>query len=99
MYNYKYHSKFHIRTFISPTRFVHKNKDDKNNNTNKKYFKRFDIPALKRCEIPLDRSDLSYSHEGATLIILYAKPRKVLYQEEQTRQGRKRAPKSDGMFS
>ena len=39
MYNYKYHSKFHIRTFISPTRFVHKNKDDKNNNTNNKMIK------------------------------------------------------------
>ena len=34
MYNYKYLSKFHIRPFISPTRFVHKNKDDKNTNTN-----------------------------------------------------------------
>ena len=39
MYNYKYHSKFYIRTFISPTRFVHKNKDDKNNNTNNKMIK------------------------------------------------------------
>ena len=64
--------------------------------TNKKYYKRFDIPALKRSEMPLDRSDLSFSHEGTTLLILYAKPRKILYQEEQARQARKRAPKSDG---
>ena len=46
--------------------------------------------------MPLDRSDLSFSHEGTTLLILYAKPRKILYQEEQARQARKRAPKSDG---
>ena len=64
--------------------------------TNKKYFKKFDIPALKRAGMPLDRSDLSFSHEGTTLIILYAKPRAVLYQEEQARQARKRAPKNDG---
>ena len=64
--------------------------------TNKKYFKRFDIPCLKRNGICLDRSDLSFSHEGSTLIVLYAKPRKILYQEEQARQARKKAPKSDG---
>ena len=38
--------------------------------TNKKYFKRFDIPALKRFEIPLDKSDISYYHENNALIIM-----------------------------
>lgn len=38
--------------------------------TNKKYFKRFDIPALKRAEIPLDKSDISYYHENNALIIM-----------------------------
>ena len=38
--------------------------------TNKKYFKRFDIPALKRAEVPLDKSDISYYHETNALIII-----------------------------
>jgi|EP00505_MAST-04D_sp_SCG-Rhode-Island_P004073 protein DPCD len=64
--------------------------------TNKKYFKRFDIPALKRLGISLDKTDLSYYVENSTLIILYAKPMKVVFMEEQAREARKKAPKKDG---
>ncbi|RHY11954.1 hypothetical protein DYB36_013731, partial [Aphanomyces astaci] len=37
--------------------------------TNKKYFKRFRIPAMARANLPLDRSALSHSHSNNTLVI------------------------------
>lgn len=36
---------------------------------NKKYFKRFDIPDLKRLNIPLDESNLKVNFQNNTLVI------------------------------
>ncbi|KAF5909290.1 protein DPCD, partial [Clarias magur] len=37
--------------------------------TNKKYYKKFNIPDLDRCQLPLESSALSFSHGNNTLII------------------------------
>ncbi|XP_047659110.1 protein DPCD isoform X2 [Tachysurus fulvidraco] len=37
--------------------------------TNKKYYKKFNIPDLDRCQLPLEISALSFSHANNTLII------------------------------
>ena len=56
--------------------------------TNKKYFKKWDIPTLKRLGLGLDMSQLSYSHSGTTLVINYEKDDTVLVYEEESRQRR-----------
>ena len=37
--------------------------------TNKKYFKKIQIPDLDRCRIPLDSENLAFAHANNTLII------------------------------
>ena len=37
--------------------------------TVKKYYKRFDIPDLKRINVKLDKALLSFSHKNNTLIV------------------------------
>lgn len=44
--------------------------------TNRKYFKRFDIPCLKRMGIPLDVTRLRHKHEHNTLVIQVRAPRR-----------------------
>jgi len=47
-----------------------KNKDDIVIKTvNKKYYKRYDIPDLKRLKIPLDENNLKINFQNNTLII------------------------------
>ncbi|CAF0885037.1 unnamed protein product [Adineta steineri] len=46
--------------------------------TNKKYFKRFSIADLDRLNLPLEESNLAYSHANNTLIITYKKPKAIL---------------------
>ena len=50
--------------------------------TVKKYYKRFDIPDLKRLGIALDPSNLAYQYQNQTLIIRYDKPKKILELEK-----------------
>jgi hypothetical protein len=64
--------------------------------SNKKYFKRWDIPTLKRLGLGLDMSRLSYSHSGTTLVIKYEKDDTVLVYEEESRQRRLRAVDAGG---
>jgi hypothetical protein len=45
---------------------------------NKKYYKRFDIPDLKRLKLPLEESSLTWKFQNNTLIIGYDKPPKIL---------------------
>jgi hypothetical protein len=56
--------------------------------SNKKYFKRFDMPALKRLEIPLETNALTYDYDSASkvLILRYAKPNQVMAHEQEERQ-------------
>lgn len=51
--------------------------------TNKMFFKRFDIPYLKRYRVPLMEANLSFSHEHNTLIIKYAKPPSIIKIEQE----------------
>jgi hypothetical protein len=46
--------------------------------SNKKYYKRFDIPDLKRLGIKLDESNVVWKYQHNTLIIGYDKPEKIL---------------------
>ena len=52
--------------------------------SNKKYFKRFCVPSLRRTGIDLEPSRLSLEHANATLTIRYAKPPGVLELEAKT---------------
>jgi|TARA_B100000780_G_C20999373_1_gene399819 hypothetical protein len=56
--------------------------------SNKKYFKRFDLPALKRLELPLDTSALTYDYDSSSkvLIMRYGKPKQVIEHEMEERQ-------------
>lgn len=51
--------------------------------TNKKYYKRFDIPDMKRLNLKLDESSLAWKYSNNTLIISYDKPAKIFENEVQ----------------
>ncbi|XP_053306270.1 protein DPCD [Spea bombifrons] len=50
--------------------------------TNKKYYKKFSIPDLDRCQLDLNDSALSFAHANNTLIVTYQKPKEILSIEE-----------------
>jgi len=56
--------------------------------TNKKYFKRFEIPAIKRKGLELEPAFLSFEYNNNTLIVKYKKPSIILKQEEDLRKER-----------
>lgn len=45
--------------------------------TNKKYYKRIDIPDLKRVGIKLEESEVAWKYQNNTVIIGYDKPEKI----------------------
>uniref|UniRef100_A0A182YSW6 Protein DPCD n=1 Tax=Anopheles stephensi TaxID=30069 RepID=A0A182YSW6_ANOST len=49
--------------------------------SNKKYFKRIEVPEFKRCNIVAKQDDLSVVHKNCTLIITYKKPAILLEME------------------
>ncbi|CAL8332357.1 unnamed protein product [Merluccius merluccius] len=51
--------------------------------SNKKYYKKFGIPDLDRCQLPLDCSVLTFTHANNTLIISYKKPKEILTLEHE----------------
>ncbi|XP_078079158.1 protein DPCD isoform X2 [Mustelus asterias] len=51
--------------------------------SNKKYYKKFNIPDMDRCRLPLDSSALSFTHANNTLIITYKKPTEILQLEQE----------------
>ena len=53
--------------------------------SNKKYFKRFDIPALKRLKMKLEPRAISCKYANNTLVIKHAKPPSVLAGERARR--------------
>ncbi|THD21513.1 hypothetical protein D915_007639 [Fasciola hepatica] len=53
---------------------------------NKKYFKKFDIPDMKRLNLQLMDKSISLSHANNTLIISYAKPTEIMDHERLVRQ-------------
>lgn len=60
--------------------------------SNKKYFKRLDIPDLERAGVPLDAACLSYDVQHQTLVIQYKKPLSVLTVEAAARKERAAMP-------
>ena len=53
--------------------------------SNKKYFKKIQIPELVRLKVPLEQASISFEHERGTLIISYKKPLFLLAQENEER--------------
>ncbi|KAL7060941.1 hypothetical protein AAHC03_09800 [Spirometra sp. Aus1] len=53
--------------------------------TNKKYFKRFGIPDLRRIGLKLDQTNLTKTHSNNTLVISYKKPAAYLQFEKALR--------------
>ncbi|KAG7223834.1 hypothetical protein INR49_026517 [Caranx melampygus] len=51
--------------------------------SNKKYYKKFNIPDLDRCQLPLDCSALSFTHANNTLMVTYRKPKEILTLEQE----------------
>ena len=73
--------------------------DDKNQEiilrtNNRKYYKRFSIPAMKRSQMKLEEQNLSFEHENNTLIIHYKKPSSILELEAKGRQERAKLNKN-----
>ncbi|XP_022789369.1 protein DPCD-like [Stylophora pistillata] len=64
--------------------------DDKHSITirtsNKKYYKKFQIPDMERAKVDLEQSAISKAHANNTLIITYKKPPLILEQEKLIRQ-------------
>ncbi|KAJ6647868.1 Protein DPCD [Pseudolycoriella hygida] len=51
--------------------------------TNKKYFKKIQIPELARCELKPNQQSISVQHQHNTLIITYKKPQLLLEMEKE----------------
>lgn len=49
---------------------------------NKKYYKRIDVPDLKRTGLALEDSRLSWTHRQNTLLVSYVKPKLVIETEK-----------------
>jgi hypothetical protein len=60
--------------------------------SNKKYFKRIDIPEMDRLRLHLEEAALSWSHENSTLIIQYKKPQQIMAAEKDAKVARLTAP-------
>ena len=54
--------------------------------TNKKYYKRFDIPDMKRLGIQLEDSEVAWKYQNNTVIISYDKPEKILEFDKKKKQ-------------
>ncbi|RUS79427.1 hypothetical protein EGW08_012804 [Elysia chlorotica] len=53
---------------------------------NKKYYKKFNIPDLERCQLGIDQSAIEFAHANNTLIVSYKKPSEVLNMENKFQQ-------------
>ena len=49
--------------------------------SNKKYYKRIDIPDMKRCGLELEESEIAWKYQNNTVIISYDKPQQVIDME------------------
>jgi hypothetical protein len=50
--------------------------------TNKKYYKRLEIPDMDRLQLPLEESALNFDWGSNTLVVKYKKPKAVLDKEK-----------------
>jgi len=49
--------------------------------SNKKYYKRIEIPELKKYGLALDDKSISWKYQNETLLITYLKPEVVMKEE------------------
>mmetsp|Transcript_6967 Transcript_6967/g.13433 ORF Transcript_6967/g.13433 Transcript_6967/m.13433 type:complete len:139 (+) Transcript_6967:3-419(+) len=57
--------------------------------TNKKYFKRLDVPDLNRLGLKVEAAGLSFAHANRTLVVSLKKPQRILELEAEARADRK----------
>ena len=50
--------------------------------TNKKYYKRFDIPDMKRLDMKLEDNKIAWKYQNNTVIIAYEKPQHIIELEK-----------------
>ncbi|XP_017772293.1 PREDICTED: protein DPCD-like [Nicrophorus vespilloides] len=50
--------------------------------SNKKYFKKIDVPELRRCKLLPEQDKITFNHKFNTLIITYAKPTELVEMEK-----------------
>ncbi|XP_059151994.1 protein DPCD-like [Physella acuta] len=53
---------------------------------NKKYYKKFGIPDLSRCGLPLQQEPIEIAHANNTLLVSYKKPSAILDMEKKLQQ-------------
>jgi len=58
--------------------------------SNKKFFKRFHIPSMRRHSLLLNMEDVSWEHNSNTLVIQYEKPEQAMATEAKHRADRKK---------
>ncbi|XP_050679025.1 protein DPCD [Leptidea sinapis] len=84
--NTRVNLEWRIRNLPYPieTYCIKANNDDKCiivSTTNKKYYKKLQVPELKRLGLNVDQANIQSSHKFNTLIIMYKKPQQLLDME------------------
>lgn len=54
--------------------------------TNRKFFKRWNVPAMRRAGVSLDEGAVSFDHQNTTLVIRYEKPESEMSREREHEQ-------------
>lgn len=85
--NTRVNLEWRIRNLPYPieTYSISANNDEKSiivKTTNKKYFKKLNIPELARLNLPVEQPNIQSNHQFNTLIILYKKPQLLLEMEK-----------------
>mmetsp|Transcript_9581 Transcript_9581/g.15722 ORF Transcript_9581/g.15722 Transcript_9581/m.15722 type:complete len:200 (-) Transcript_9581:131-730(-) len=58
--------------------------------SNKKYFKKLEVPDLERAEIPFSNDAVSFTHANNTLVVSYKKPQTIIDADRESRRERAR---------
>jgi len=83
------HFQWRIRNLLYPADVYSVTIDDEKQQivvrtSNKKYFKRVDVPDLSRLNLKLKEASLSWKHQHNTLIISYTRPIEVIKAEQES---------------
>lgn len=83
------HFQWRIRNLLYPADVYSVTIDDEKQQivvrtSNKKYFKRIDVPDLSRLNLKLAETSLSWKHQHNTLIISYTRPIEVIKAEQES---------------
>ena len=64
--------------------------------SNKKFYKRFEIPELTNLELDTDPGSLQWNYQNNTLVVTYRKPKVALAAEAEEKADRKKVPRAMG---